>query len=891
MNSNCGRRAAGQRDRMKIKTQFIITLVLFGVVLVGMAISAVVTNRLADEATAQDHVIDKLTVGGDNLAYLAYNYVLFNDPQIARDWRTSYNTLLDSVAQLHVSVPVQRELVDSIKQRTMTFQAVFADIADTVTANQIEGIPLNWTFIEDAWTRLATESQSLVQEAERLNELLHLQVTELRQASAIVTLILFGMFGVYIAAIYYTAYRRMFRSLGQLQEGMELIGAGNLDYRTPERQNDEIGDVARAVNRMTANLKQVTASRDDLEQEIRRREQVQDELRLSEEKFRIVSEFTHDMEHWRAPDGTFIYFSPSSLRITGYSAEELIGQPELYAEMVHPDDRQPVIDHLNEGINLQLCEMEYRIIRKDGTARWISHVCQAVVDAEGNYLGRRASDRDTTGHHEIQEDLRRSEEKFRNLFSTMSEAFALHEMIFDAEGSAADYRFIDVNDAFERITGLSRDAVIGKTVHEALPGIEDYWIEMYGHVALSGAPINFEGYSAPLGRWFGVYAYAPGPGQVAVLFSDITERKEAEKLLAEKDERLVRAQELASLGSWDLDIVNDHLSWSDETYRIFGLEPQEFEATYEAFMEAIHPDDREAVDTAYLGSIERNEDSYETEHRIIRKHTGEVRYVHEKCEHQRDANGKIVRSVGMVHDITTRKKAEEAISLANAELEQANQELEAFNYTVSHDLRAPLRSISGFSQALREDYSDRLDGQGTQYLDYVLQATALMDRLIDDLLELARVNRTDLRRESLDLTEMASDIIEKLRQADPETDRTVVIQPGLTTRGDRNLLRLALQNLLDNAWKFTGKTADPRIEFGVLPQSGRVFFVRDNGVGFDMTYRDRLFQAFQRLHKASDFGGTGIGLATVQRVVRRHGGTIWAESKPDQGSTFYFTLG
>ena len=145
---------------------------------------------------------------------------------------------------------------------------------------------------------------------------------------------------------------------------------------------------------------------------------------------------------------------------------------------------------------------------------------------------------------------------------------------------------------------------------------------------------------------------------MAVLFSDITERKNAEKLVAEKDERLERAQELANLGSWELDLVNDKLSWSDETYRIFGLGTQEFAATYEAFMDAIHPDDRDAVDEAYTGSIKRGEDTYKIEHRIIRKHTGEVRYVHEKCEHQRDENGAISQSVGMVHDITSRKKAE-----------------------------------------------------------------------------------------------------------------------------------------------------------------------------------------------------------------------------------------
>jgi signal transduction histidine kinase len=226
------------------------------------------------------------------------------------------------------------------------------------------------------------------------------------------------------------------------------------------------------------------------------------------------------------------------------------------------------------------------------------------------------------------------------------------------------------------------------------------------------------------------------------------------------------------------------------------------------------------------------------------------------------------------------------------ELARANQELEAFSYSVSHDLRAPLRAIDGFSKLLLSDHGARLDDQGKHYLDRVRAATQRMSMLIDDLLNLSRINRSPVRDETLDLSSLAESILEELRKRDPGRQVFAQVERGLHARGDRRLLAIALENLLSNAWKFTGKTGDAQIHVGkhVEPDSD-AFFVRDNGAGFDMSYAERLFSPFQRLHKASDFEGTGIGLAIVQRVVTRHGGRVWAKAAPDEGATFYFTLG
>ncbi len=225
------------------------------------------------------------------------------------------------------------------------------------------------------------------------------------------------------------------------------------------------------------------------------------------------------------------------------------------------------------------------------------------------------------------------------------------------------------------------------------------------------------------------------------------------------------------------------------------------------------------------------------------------------------------------------------------ELAATNQELEAFSYSVSHDLRAPLRSIDGFSQALLEDYSDKIDDQATDYLQRVRAGSQRMGQLIDDLLALSRVSRSEILREEVDLSEVARTIAAELQAREPERRVEFVIQDGVVANGDTRLLRVALENLLGNAWKFTGKRDQARIEFGLTEHDGQqACFVRDDGAGFDMAYADKLFGAFQRLHHNSEFQGEGIGLATVQRVMHRHGGQVWAEGAPDQGATFYFTL-
>ena len=366
----------------------------------------------------------------------------------------------------------------------------------------------------------------------------------------------------------------------------------------------------------------------------------------------------------------------NSARQRGYEGLRLTGNT-FWLEQSHWDDFTQYEEMVNNVIGqyrmLALCTYS---LGKCGAMEIMDVVSNhkfALIKQSGHWKIIESSFYKTMGRA-----LHESEDRFWSLFNSMTEGFALHEIITDKSGQPQDYRFLDVNPAFERLSGLKRDALIGRTVLDVLPGTERVWIEKYGQVALSGTPVRFQEYSRRIGKHLEVYAYSPAPGRCAVIITDITERKEAEQALLASQDRLNRAEEIAHLGSWELDLVNDRLSWSDEVYRLFGLRPQEFGATYKAFLESVHPEDRSAVDAAYSDSLRQGSDEYEIEHRVIRKDTGEIRVVHEKCRHVRDASGKVIRSVGMVLDITDRKRTEAEIrSLAQFPQENPNPVMRA----------------------------------------------------------------------------------------------------------------------------------------------------------------------------------------------------------------------
>ena len=407
------------------------------------------------------------------------------------------------------------------------------------------------------------------------------------------------------------------------------------------------------------------------------------------------------------------------------------------------------------------------------------------------------------------------------------------------------------------------------------------------------APAEFFSGGGQVKLWFEINAnplVIDGKKYVLLALNDISGRKRAEKEkerffkeLQENEDRLKKAQEISHLGSWELDVIGNRLSWSDEVYRIFGLKPQEFAATYEDFLEAIHPDDRAAVDAAYSGSLRAGRDSYEIEHRVVRRATGEVRVVHERCAHIRNAAGVIVRSVGMVHDITERKKMEEG-------LKRSNESLEQFAYVASHDLQEPLRMMASYSELLERRYKKKLDSDADEFINYIVDGAKRLQKLINDLLTYSRIGRAGKEVSGeLDCNAILGRVLGGMKPAVEESGAVVTNDPLPALTGNESNFSQLFQNLIGNAIKFRG-AEPPRVHIGAQRQGGAwLFSVKDN-IGIEPQYKDRIFLIFQRLHGRGEYPGTGIGLSICKKIVETYGGRIWLESEPGKGSVFYFTI-
>jgi len=463
------------------------------------------------------------------------------------------------------------------------------------------------------------------------------------------------------------------------------------------------------------------------------------------------------------------------------------------------------------------------------------------------------------------------------------------------------------NRAAEELYGYTTAEAVGRVSHELLRtrhpmpvgefeselSARRYWRGELRHTTKDGREVVVDS----------IHRLVRYDGQELVLEAnrDITGTRQTEAELRDARDRLQRAIGDGRIGVWEADLTTGALTASENVNELYGLPPGSLRS-WQDLRTSIFPEDVAAMEAEWSKAIARGV-PLACDFRVGDGQGGQ-RWLHVQARLSRSPDGRPARLSGATFDITEQKLAEEQLREMAATLEarvvertgelaEANRELESFAYSVSHDLRAPLRSIEGFGEMLLRDYAGRtIDDRGQDYLRRMSRAAVRMGRLIDDLLTLSRISRTEVHSESVDLSGIARVEMGALFAASPQRQADVTIQPGLMARGDPGLLRLALENLLSNAWKYSGKSAHARIEFGATDTAeGRVYFVRDNGVGFDMRHAGSLFQPFHRLHPVGQFEGTGVGLATVHRIVRRHGGRIWAESGEGKGATFYFTLG
>jgi PAS domain S-box-containing protein len=592
------------------------------------------------------------------------------------------------------------------------------------------------------------------------------------------------------------------------------------------------------------------------------------------------------------PDGHLGLINKAFEQLTGYSSDEL--RSIDWAKTLTPPEwlelERQKLDELHHTDLPVRYEKEY--IRKDGTRVPIDLLVRLVKDTDGKPLYYHSFITDITERKRVEKSLKDSEQQYRSLFNNLLHAFCHCKMIFDDGGRPVDYVYLEANKAFETMSGFTD--VVGKKVTDVIPGVREAHPEMfeiYGRVAMTGKPEKFELHFSPTGLWFDVSAYSTKKGYVAIIFDNITVRKQAEELTG----RLAAIVENADDAIISNDLNGIVQSWNLGAEKIFGYAAGEAVGRNISFL--VPPGNVDEVP----GSIKRILQGEHIENvESVRMHKdGTIVPVSLTVSPIKDAGGTIIGVSKIVQDMTDRKKAEAEVlklskdmAIRNLELESANREMETFIYSISHDLRAPIRAMSGFAKLINEDYAGNLDAQGQDYLGRILKGAVKSTQLIDDLLRLSKITRQEIDRIEVNLSKIALKAVEELREANHERDIDVVVQEGLSALVDPRLIEIAVSNLLGNAWKFTSNTENARIEFASTQKGGKtVYYVRDNGVGFDSTYANKMFLPFHRLHSEREFEGTGIGLAIVERVIQRHGGQVFAEGEVGKGATIYFTLG
>jgi len=641
--------------------------------------------------------------------------------------------------------------------------------------------------------------------------------------------------------------------------------------------------------------------------DITERKRAEAALALSEERFRLAMQGANDgLWDWDLKTDE-VYYSPRWKSMLGYAEEEIEPRLDAWKRLVDPEGMErtlALVQDLKDGRDHKY-EVEFRMRHKDGHYLDILSRAFLVRDERGEAMRLVGTHVDISERKHVEDTLK------------------LHAAIVDnmTEGvylvRASDAVILHANPRFEKMFGYGPGELNGKpvtTVNALGEKSPEQTAEEIIQVlkqcgAWKGEVYNRKKDGAQFWCEASVSSFRhSNHGEVWVaIHTDITERKQAEL-----EYRTIL--QTASDGFWILDVQGNILDVNDAYCELLGYTRAELLTKNVRDLEAVETplETGQRLQEAMVdGRLRR-----EVHHRCK---DGRVLDVEFSSTFQNVSGG---RFFAFLYDITERKQAEDEIRKLNADLERrvqkrtadleaTNKELEAFSYSVSHDLRAPLRAVDGFSAILLERYGPRLDAQGRHYLERLRSGAAHMEDLINDLLLLSRITRSEMHRETVDLSGVARAIAGELRKTQPERRVEFVIAGGLRVDGDPGLLRAALENLLGNAWKYTSKHPTARIEFGALglgaggqravenptdPQPPLpdpdipIYFVRDDGAGFDMAYAGKLFGAFQRLHGAEEFEGTGIGLATVQRIIHLHGGSVWAEGEVDRGATFYFTL-
>ncbi len=674
-----------------------------------------------------------------------------------------------------------------------------------------------------------------------------------------------------------------FRRAQHLASTLKRMGDGDLQARAALQGLDELAMIGTEADRMAERLSSGQARLRHL-------------VDLVDRSPVVVVEWS------KAPGWPMTYIS-QSVQQWGYHASALLDGQVLYADLIHPDEVDAIRAEANSYFKNGPDEhrQEYRLRCADGRWVWVDDRTTLTRDEQGELTGISGVLLDITVQKEAQ--LAQQEQaEFLRLFYELP-------FIGMAISSPGSTRWLQVNSQLCAILGYPREELLRMTWTEMTPQPDldqnfalrdqmlanrtDHYSMRKRFVRKDGSFVHTE---------IDVRAVRHPDGSLKHLFStikDITEQLQTEAAISRHKDLLELAESMAGLGSWVYDTLTHNIWWSAQMYRNFGRDPAlgpPLDLT--AYLACIHPDDVDRVD-GFMRSIPTSEEMVTAE---FRRHPdmGELRWFRGSVQSKPMSTAGCYQYSGTLLDITQLKLAQTRLEQTNIELEHRvtqrtaqlrglNEELEAFSYTVSHDLKAPLRGIDGYSQLLEEEHSAQLNEEGRQFLGRIRRGVAQMSDLISGLLDYSRMERRPMEHQRVDVPALVAQVIEGFSaDIDSTGVRLSLRLEPMVLQLDRDGMAVVLRNLVGNAIKFSRTQAQPDVEIGARTEPGRrILWVRDNGVGFDMKYHDRIFGIFQRLQRAEDYQGTGLGLALVAKAVQRMGGRVWAESQPGHGSTFF----
>ncbi len=678
--------------------------------------------------------------------------------------------------------------------------------------------------------------------------------------------------------------RSIARPVLQLLNATGQIGKGNLNYRIELASRDELGALGNGFNQMAAALSENDQKlrnwTNELETIVEQRTKA---MRASEERYRLLAETSPDMIFVIDTNDQVVYVNQLAATQFGKNPQDVIDKPrsQLFPLAIIEKQTESLQQVFLTGKTLA----SESPIDFPGTRMWLDTQLVPIIDDTGTVSAIMGVSRDITERKQFEQFIQEEKALSDSIINSLPGIFYM----FDPQG-----KFLRWNNNFEQVSGYSSDEISDMSPLEFFSREDQPQVQASIEKTFAAGEAQVEanffsktGQSSPY-LFTGLRVQIKNQLLLIGTGIDITKRMLAEEKLRTLNERFELATNAAELGVWDWDVVNNFLVWNDRMYLQYGVNKENFPAAYEAWIAGLHPDDAAFANEAVQQAL-RGEKEFNIQFRIVRPDRS-IRHIGGYADVLRNKNGDPIRMTGINFDITERIVVEENLFKANLDLARSNSELERFAYVASHDLQEPLRMVTSYLQLLERRYKDRLDGDALEFIGYAIDGSARMKTLINDLLTYSRVGTRGRDFATTDFNIIIEEVLSTLSLTIEQEKARITCKKLPQLMADEGQIQQLFQNLIANAIKFHGEEP-PEIHIAAKKEKDEwVFSIKDNGIGIDPQFFDRVFIIFQRLHNREEYDGTGIGLAISKRIVERHGGRIWIESKPGSGSTFFFTI-